>query len=96
MKNSPLTTILLVLVTVSALVSLGSFWGWIRTSRELRDLQTNVNNINGRNAAMNALIPDLLEYSKHNPAIDPILQSVGIKPGAAAPTGSSTNKPPGK
>jgi hypothetical protein len=32
-----------------------------------------------------ALFMDLIEYSKSNPAIDPLLQGAGLKPGGAAP-----------
>ena len=40
---------------------------------------------------INALANDTLEYSKTHPAIDPILESVGLKPGKSAPT--ATTKP---
>lgn len=32
-----------------------------------------------------ALFVDLIEYSKSHPAIDPLLQGAGLKPGGAAP-----------
>ena len=40
---------------------------------------------------INALANDAVEYSKNHPAIDPILESVGLKPGKSAP--AATSKP---
>jgi len=37
--------------------------------------------INNNRATINALANDVMEYSKKNQAIDPILESVGLKPG---------------
>ena len=40
-----------------------------------------------------ALMNDTLEYSKRDPAVDPILEAAGIKP---KPGAAATNKPVGK
>jgi hypothetical protein len=80
MKNSPLTTILLGVLTVSALASVVLCWLYISNTRELRSLQSQANIINNNRAVMTALANDAIEYSKKNPAIDPILESVGLKP----------------
>ncbi len=93
MKNSPLTTILLGVLTVSALASVVLCWLYISNTRELRSLQSQANIINNNRAVMTALANDALEYSKKNPAIDPILESVGLKPsksGATAPAKTAT------
>jgi hypothetical protein len=86
MKNNQLTTILLGLLTLSALASMVLCWLYIANSRELRGIQAQIAAINNRNVGVNALINEALEYSKKNPAIDPLLVSVGLKPGKAAPT----------
>ncbi len=93
MKNSPLTTILLAALAISALASVVLCWEYISNARELRALQIQTANINNRQAAMNALATDVLEYSKKNPAVDPILEFVNLKQKSAAAT---TNKPPTK
>ncbi len=72
--------ILLVFQVVSALASVGLCWSWIASARELGALQTQVAFINNNRALMNALANDAFEYSKKNPAITPILESVGMKP----------------
>ena len=84
MKNSPLTTILLVLLVISALGSVVLCWSYISHARELRTLQTQAAMVNNNRALVNALIGDALEYSKKNPAIEPILDAIGAKPRAAA------------
>jgi hypothetical protein len=93
MKNSPLTTVLLGVLGISALLSLVFCWSYMTNAREFRQLQTQATFINGRQAAMNALLNDALEYSKKNPQIDPILEAAGLKPRAGA---AATNKPASK
>lgn len=89
MKNNPMTTVLLGVLTVSALLSVGLCWRYISNTRELRALQVQATMINNNRTLINALAIDVTEYSKKNPAIDPILESVGLKPGKSAPSGTS-------
>jgi len=91
MKNSPLTTLLLGVLTASALLSVGLCWLYIGRGRDFRNLQTNVAIIENKRRLAQALATDALEYSKKNSAIDPILESAGVKPKAASAT--TTNKP---
>lgn len=95
MKNSPITTVLLGLLAVSAIASALLSAVYIANAREFRKLNTQVMFINQRTAAITSLANDAMEYSKRNPAIDPILESVGakqragqtpVRPGAAATT----------
>ncbi len=92
MKNSPLTTILLLALTVSALASVIMCWAYISKTRELRALETQTAFINQNRAVINALLNDTIEYSKRNPAMIPVLESVGWKTGGAA----AAPKPAGK
>ncbi len=92
MKNSPLTTVLLLLILASALASLFYCWSLINKSRELRNLQAEVNRINYRGAAIQALANDAYEYSKKNPAIEPILESAGFKKAATNGTARPSSK----
>ena len=81
MKNNPMTTVLLAVLTISALLSVGLCWRYVSNARELRMLQVQATMINNNRATINALANDVMEYSKKNQAIDPILESVGLKPG---------------
>ena len=90
MKNNPLTTILLGVLTLSALASVVLCWLNISNTRELRSLQTQATLINNNKAFINALVSESMEYSKTHHDIDPILESVGLKPGKTAQT--PTNK----
>ena len=89
MKNSPLTTILLAVLTVSALASVVLCWLNISNTRELRSLQTQASQINNNRAIINALVNDTMEYSKTHHEIDPVLESVNLKPGKSAPPPAS-------
>ena len=90
MKNSPLTTILLGVLTLSALSSVVLCWLYISNTRELRMLQSHASQINNRRAIINALANDTVEYGKTHPAISPLLESMGLKPGKSAPAGAAT------
>ena len=92
MKNSPLITILLVAVCLTALLVGGLAIAYERHFRSLRKLQPQIANAQGMQNLVNAVANEALEYSKHNPAIDPILQTVNVKPGGPAPA----PKPAGK
>jgi len=94
MKNSPLSSILLVVLAIFALGSVVLCGFYIHHTRELRSLQGTAESINYRQALIQALANDVVEYSKKNPAIDPILESVNLKPRSG--TSANTNKPAGK
>jgi hypothetical protein len=64
--------------------------------RQLRNLQPQVVNAQNNQNFVNALANDALDYSKQHPAIDPILQAVGVKPLAPAPAHAAPARPPGK
>jgi len=89
-----MTTVLLGLLTLSALASVVLCWLYISNTRELRGYQGQAALINNNRAVINSLANDVVEYSKKHPDIEPVLQSVGLKPGksAAATTTKSATK----
>ena len=93
MKNSPFNTIFLAAVVVSSLWSVWLCYTVISRTRELRELQARANAINYRQVALQSLANDAIEYGKKNPAIDPLLESLGLKQRANT---TVTNKPAGK
>jgi hypothetical protein len=90
MKNNQLTTILLGLLTLSALASVVMCWLYISNTRQRNGLQAQANMVINNRNVMTALVNDTLEYSKTHPAIDPVLESLRIK---ASKSASTTNKP---
>ncbi|MDQ6632178.1 MAG: hypothetical protein M3Y82_10565 [Verrucomicrobiota bacterium] len=84
-KNS-LTLVLIGLLFISALVALLFAFFYLRGTGQLRSLQYQAAQVESRQNFIRALATDTMEYSKHNPAIDPILQNIGLKP-------RSTNSP---
>jgi hypothetical protein len=97
MKSDPLTGTLVGVLAVSVLLSGYYFYSYVKNTREIRQSQIMLMNINARRQAMNALVMDVMEYSKTHPAIDPLLEVSNLKqkPGAAgaAPvTKPATNK----
>lgn len=83
------------LTGVLALIVLLLCWMTISYNLALRkyrnELQPKAANYNQNNIRMQAVARDVLEYSKRNPAIDPILRSVGLKE-SAAPAPKATGK----
>lgn len=87
MNKSPLTSILTGALGLSALVSLILCYLYISTTREARTIQGQVMNATLKRNVVNGLAGEALEYSKKNPAITPLLQSVGVTPQNNAGTG---------
>ena len=84
MKNSPITSILLAVVAISAVWSVILCLQYINNARAIRQLQTQVANIQYRQNAFQALVGDVAEYGKTHPQIDTILDSIGAKRNVSA------------
>jgi hypothetical protein len=80
MKNPLSTTVLKVLLVVSLALSVLFCLQYIMVTREARALSGQMAHINLFRNTLQALANDCLAYSQTNPAINPILESVGIKP----------------
>lgn len=87
MKKSALTPALLVTLLVFALGTLGLTYANVQLIRKARSLQDVANRINNVRVTLDALARDAIAYSQTNRAIDPILVSVGLKPGPTNPAG---------
>jgi hypothetical protein len=84
MKNDPLTGTLVGVLAVSVLASIFLFYSYVSKTREIRQSQVLLMNINGRRQAFQALLFDVGEYSKTHPAIDPLLEAANLKPKSGA------------
>jgi hypothetical protein len=83
-KNQ-LPLILTGLLFVCAIVAAVGAICYSIASTELRALQSQAARMESGRNLTRALASEAMEYSKRNPAIDPILQSVGLKPAPASP-----------
>lgn len=75
-----LPAMLIGLLLVSALTAAVFTVVFIQSNRDLRSLQAQAATIQNNRLIAQSMANDCLEYSKRNPAIDPILQSIGLKP----------------
>ena len=89
MKSNTLTTVLNGVLAFSLLLSVILCLQFIFLSREVRNISGQVAGINTYRSTLQALANECVAYSEKNHAIDPILESVGIKTKVAA------TKPPG-
>ena len=80
---------LLAALLISALASVGFCCAYIFKAREVRGLQSQIAGIQNNRSFIAAVANDALEYSKKNPAIDPILEAAGIKPSKSSASGST-------
>jgi hypothetical protein len=81
MKSNASNSILTGLLGISLLLSVIFCLQFIFQTRELRKLSGQVNNINMYRNWVQSLAAECLQYSDKNPAINPVLESVGLKAG---------------
>lgn len=79
------------LLALLALGVTGLSFQYVQLTRELSRSQAALAQIELRQNRIKALVNECVEYSQQNPAILPLLQSVGIKPSQP-----STPKPTGR
>jgi len=79
MKSNTLTAILNGVLALSLLLSVIFCLQYVFLSREFRSISGQVANINAYRNNLQALARDCVAYGKKNPAIVPVLESVGIK-----------------
>lgn len=79
MKSNLTTSVLLGVLAVSALASVILCILWLSTVRQSRDLQQKVAAVNQSMEGARRLAAEMREYSKRNPAIDPILIKFQVK-----------------
>lgn len=89
MKSNSSTTGLTVALAISLILSVIFCLQFMFRTRELRALSGQIAQINGYRTGIQQLAADCLQYSEKNPAINPVLEAVGLKGGktAAKPAG---------
>lgn len=79
-SRNPLAAILVAALLACGALSVVFAFVYSFGTRDLRRLQPQVTVVNTRLNLAQALLNDTLEYSKRNPAVDPILHSLKLKP----------------
>ena len=94
MRNNSFAAVLVGLLFISAVAAAVQVLRLSFATRDLRRMHPRIVEINAHWNLTQALLNDTLEYSKRNPAIDPLLQSMNFKTnsaaGAASPQSVST------
>lgn len=85
MKKDLTTTLLQVAIGVILLSSVICCLKYVFASREIRSLNYKLRDANTHRNVVQAFVADCMAYSDKNPAILPLLESVGVKKNAAAP-----------
>lgn len=78
MKPGLLTNIVTGLFIVSALGTVALASWYLLSMRQLHRTQAAFIGVNHNKAVTRALLADVMEYRKRNPAIDPVLQSARV------------------
>lgn len=88
MNREPMTMLLATAVLVSVTITAGLCYWYLQCTRQLQIAQMEVARANNNRAAMQSLASESMEYAKHNPALVPVLQSLGLR------SRIETNTPP--
>jgi hypothetical protein len=89
MNRDPMSFILAAVLLASAAITAGLCYWFLQNSRQHQILQSEVIRVNRNRALLQAFGNDAIEYSRKNPAILPVLQSLGMRR-------ANTNPAPGK
>ncbi len=95
-KSNPLAVVLVSALFLSALASSWFSLWWFLGAREMQAIEYQNQSLVRISSAMQALANDSVEYSRKNPAIDPVLVQFELKQrpaGTAQPAGVTTPKP---
>ena len=95
-KSNPLAVVLVSALFLSALASSWFSLWWFLGAREMQAIEFQNQSLVRVSSAMQAIANDAVEYSRKNPAIDPVLVQFELKPRPAAPTqpaGAPAQKP---
>ena len=79
-KSNPLAVVLVTALFLSALASSWFSAWWFLGARELQSIEYQYQSLNQVSAAMQSLANEAVEYSKRNPAIDPLRVQFDLKP----------------
>jgi hypothetical protein len=88
MKNNQVIAVMTGIFFVCSVVTFFNVWNYHASMRQLGEWENRANYVRGvLNPMLASLVNDTTEYSKKNPAVIPILQSLtnGISRPAAAP-----------
>jgi hypothetical protein len=94
MKNNSLAILLVGILALSVVATAVLSFTYVRSMRQLLTLQAYSDRIRQSLTVMRGLAADSVEYSKRNPGMEPILESVGIKMRPDAQTPSASNSIP--
>ena len=84
-KSNPLAVFLVTALFVSALASSWFSLWWFWGAKELQSIEYQFQSLNHLSSTMQSLVNDAMEYSRRNPAIDPVLLQFDLKTRPAAP-----------
>lgn len=92
----PIAGVLLFLLAIIALLAAWYSFQYRRAIVTVASVQTEMvrhnDNLNRTRSVLQNVVREAAEYSKTNPAINPILQMVGVAPQTAAPAKSTTKR----
>jgi hypothetical protein len=78
-KTNPLGVLLTIIFLVTGSATAGLFFTYVQAAKKLQPLRTEVIVINRNQAALQGLVSEAVEYSRRDPAIEPLLTSMGIR-----------------
>jgi hypothetical protein len=80
MRKNLGTTVVVVLLLLGSLLTAGMVYWYGQLTLEMNRMKAQMEAVDRNQNLVKALAAEAVEYSKHNASIDPILQTVGLKP----------------
>ena len=93
MKSNLLTTLLSWALAVIVVLDAWFCIRFVLQTRELRNSQFQIARYQQTHAVLNRLISEVAEYSRRDPNVLPILESIGVKVQGPAGSAAATNRP---
>jgi len=79
MNRDPVTTAIAVILLLSVTATAGLCYWFLQCTRQHQIAQAEWNRLNRNRALLQQMAVETVEYSKKNPAIVPLLESLGVR-----------------
>jgi hypothetical protein len=79
MNRDPVTAILAAALVISVMLTAGLCYAYLHVSQNNQSAQREVARLNAQRSLMQPLAAECLEFSRKNPSIIPVLQSLGLR-----------------
>jgi hypothetical protein len=93
MKRDFLAMGLITVLIATTIATVGMCYWYLKSARNVREMQMGVNHVNRNRQALQALAVDLNNYARRNPLIYPTLEQLNLRMGPSSTNTSTGGQP---